>query len=290
MDFKTLNIKINGNFDAKSTFECGQCFRWREVDENLFEGVVEGEYAQIFQDESLLEIKATGSLDEKFWEHYLALDEPYDTYQSILSSDEFVKKSIEYTNGIRIMKQRPWETLISFILSSNNNIKRISGSIEKLSEKYGSQIQTWNKKIAYAFPTAGQLEGISAEEYKTLGVGYRDKYLVDAVDKILSGEVNLESIIDMEYKEAKKELMKIKGVGSKVADCVLLFGFDFKEAFPIDVWVKRVMLNLYENEIDSEKQIAEFASNHFGKYGGIAQQYLFHYARSEKDFFDMLKK
>jgi N-glycosylase/DNA lyase len=280
MEIYDLKIELNTAFDLGATLECGQCFRWSKNEESVYSGVVCESYVEIKQELKALNIKSTKVLDESFWNGYLGLDEPYDDFQVKFSKDKYIKEAVAHTPGLRVMKQMPWETLISFILSSNNNIKRISGSIEKLSEKYGTEIETWDGKIAYAFPTLDQLVGVSAEEFKALGVGYRDKYLVDAVEKLHNKEVDLKDVEDMEYKAAKKELMKIKGIGSKVADCVLLYGFDFKEAFPVDVWVKRIMMHCYGEEIEHEKNILNFVEVEFGELAGIAQQYLFHYART----------
>ena len=197
--------------------------------------------------------------------------------------DKYLEKSIEYGNGIRILNQDLWETIISFIISANNNIPRIKGIIERLSENYGTKI-TYNKKDYYTFPTAKQLKNVSIEDYRKLGLGFRDKRVYETTKMILSKEVDIEKMKEQPTYKARNELIKLSGVGPKVADCILLFSklkrFD---VFPIDVWVRRVMNDLYIHKKDetkvSKKEIEKLAKEKFGKLEGMAQQYLFYWRR-----------
>ena len=190
-----------------------------------------------------------------------------------------MQKAVAYAGGIRLLNQDPFETLISFIISQNNNIPRIKGIISRLSKAYGKMLIN----DEYAFPDLSSLAAVSIDDYMSLGTGFRAKYLRDCVDKLLNKEIILDDIIKMSAEDAKKELLKIKGVGPKVADCVLLFSLGKRDMYPVDVWVKRVTELLYFDGKDTPKEeISAFAAKKWGKYAGFAQQYLFYYARSEK--------
>ena len=218
-------------------------------------------------------------------EEYFDLKRDYNKIKKQLAQiDENMKTSIEYGKGIRILNQDLWETIISFIISANNNIPRIKGIIEKLSKKYGTKIE-WEGKEYYTFPTAEQLKKVTVEEYRKLGLGFRDKRIYETTQMILEKKVNLEKMKqNPNTKEVREELLTLSGVGPKVADCILLFS-DLKrfEVFPIDVWVRRVMNDLYiKNEDEtkvSKKQIEKIAQEKFGNLAGLAQQYLFYWRR-----------
>lgn len=274
-------IKIDGvkDFHPVHTFLCGQCFRWVENSDGSFDGIAYKKAVNVSLTKGTLIIKNTSEEDyNNIWRHYLDLDRDYAPLKEILSVDENLKKAIEYGYGIRILNQEPWECLVSFIISTQNQIPRIKKIVNALSERYGEKIQI-EDRVYYSFPDAESLKGINEEELMFLKAGYRAGYIIDAVNKITSGEIDLEKIFDMDYLSAKKELMKIKGVGEKVADCVLLFSYGKTEAFPIDVWVGRIMRNLYLSENASIKDIRAESERLFGKNAGLAQQYLFYYAR-----------
>ena len=200
------------------------------------------------------------------------------------SVDENVATSIAYGSGIRLLNQDLWETLISFIISANNNIPRIKKIIERLSKEYGSPIE-WGENIYYTFPSVGQLRNVTVEEFREAGLGFRDKYVADAVRKVASKEANLEDMYKIESTEIlRQKLMEFNGVGEKVADCVLLFSnLKRLDSFPVDVWVRRVMGELYfpgieEKNID-KKEIQNLAKEKYKNLAGIAQQYLFYWKR-----------
>ncbi len=272
-------LKNINHFSPKHTFLCGQCFRWDEEPDGSFTGVAFSKVVNISAGENEIIIKNISLSEfESQWKYYLDLDTDYGLIKKEFENDANVKKAMEFGWGIRILNQEFFECLISFIISTQNTIPRIKKIVSKLSEMYGTKLEFEGKEY-YAFPTLEQLKDVSKESLSDLKAGYRADYIVDAVKKILSGEVRIDGINKFSYEQAKNELMKIKGVGPKVADCVLLFSTNKKEAFPIDVWVKRTMQTLYLSEKSTVKEIEKFASSHFGKYAGVAQQYLFYYSR-----------
>ena len=189
-------------------------------------------------------------------------------------SDTVFSNIISEVSGIRILNQQPWETLCSFIISQNNNIPRIKGIIERLCGNFGNKICDFNEY--YSFPSAETISKLNDNELSILRAGFRTKYIIDAAKKVAEREVDLESLENIDIEEARKELMKIHGVGPKVADCTLLYGIHRFEAFPMDVWMKRAMKKLYPG-LDSSV---------FGKFAGVAQQYIFHYSRMHPEMFD----
>ena len=277
-------VVISGvtDFDPTHTFMCGQCFRWDMEHDGSYTGVAFSKAVNVSVADNCVVIKNINVNEfDTIWKNYLDFNTDYNAIKEILKSDQNVKTAMEFGWGIKILNQELFECLISFIISTQNAIPRIKKIVAKLSEMYGDKI-SYNSKTYYAFPTLRNLLGVTESDLAPLKAGYRASYIVDAVEKISSGEVRLDLVGEMPYSEAKKELMKIKGVGPKVADCVLLFSCGKKEAFPIDVWVKRTVQTLYLDENAKEKEISAFASEHFGSYAGVAQQYLFYYARENK--------
>jgi len=278
-------IENQESFELKDIFECGQCFRWNENEDGTYTGVInKGVLTVEKQDKKII---FTGILDgdiEKIVRFYFDLDRNYEEIKAQLSNiDKYLKTSVEYGKGIRILNQDLWETIISFIISANNNIPRIKGIIEKISKKYGTEIE-WNEKKYYTFPTPEQLSQATVEDLRALGTGFRDVRIYETTRKVLRGEVNLNEIVKKDTITARDELLTLSGVGPKVADCILLFStlkrFD---VFPIDVWVRRVMNELYiknedENKV-SKKEIMKIAEQKFGAIQGLAQQYLFYWKR-----------
>ena len=278
-------LKNIDSFELKDIFECGQCFRWNENEDGTYTGVInKGVLTVEKQDKKII---FTGVLDgdiEKIVRFYFDLDRNYEEIKAQLSNiDKYLKTSVEYGKGIRILNQDLWETIISFIISANNNIPRIKGIIEKISKKYGTEIE-WNEKKYYTFPTPEQLSQATVEDLRALGTGFRDVRIYETTRKVLRGEVNLNEIVKKDTITARDELLTLSGVGPKVADCILLFStlkrFD---VFPIDVWVRRVMNELYiknedENKV-SKKEIMKIAEQKFGAIQGLAQQYLFYWKR-----------
>lgn len=258
-------------FSVAQTFDCGQCFRF-EVTENRAEGYAFGKKVT-FTQVSENEITVEPCTEEEFnsvWKHYLALDADYGEARRALTEkrtgDEKLALAMETGKGIRLLRQDTWETLCSFIISQNNNIPRIKKIIAALC-KAGAEIEGGSED---AFPSPETLIKMGVDGLFALKTGFRAAYLYDAACKVQSGEVDLLAVKAMPTAEAAAELCKIKGVGPKVAACALLFGFDKHDAFPIDVWVKRVMAEYYGGNVGGAD---------FGEYAGLAQQYLFYHRR-----------
>ncbi len=261
-------ISETKDFDVARSCECGQCFRFYEKD---------GDYVGVVQNKAVtLSPRADGCFMpnvskedfEAILRPYFDLDRDYDAIVSeITKDDDVMRNACLYGRGIRLFRQDTWETLISFIISQNNNIPRIKGIISRLCAMLGSDMGNG----IFAFPTPKQMQNLTADDLAPLRAGFRAKYIIDAVKKVNSGEVDLKALPLIPYPEAKASLMKICGVGPKVADCVLLFSASHLEAFPVDVWIKRALKTLYPQREDTD----------FGRYGGIAQQYLFVYARKQ---------
>lgn len=275
----TFTIKKPDNFDVAQIFDCGQCFRFNKHSEkeNTYLGVAFGKYLEISQDDD--NIYFHGSDEEEYrniWHCFLDIDSNYKSIIETFKDDATLSEASAFSSGIRILKQDPWEALCSFIISQNNNIPRIKGIIENMSRTYGNEFTDYNGNKQYSFPTAKALCDAGEDAIFALKTGFRAKYIYDAAAKVVSGEINLCDIYNMNLDDAMQTLMKIKGVGPKVASCVLLFGFSKYDAFPIDVWVKKILANYY----------SEGMSPHFtGKYAGIAQQYLFYYERCKNNVY-----
>ena len=274
------------SFELKDIFDCGQCFRWNEQDDGSYTGVFKENVLNVKKEGNRVTFKGMCNGDIKeVVEDYFDLNRDYGKIKETLSKiDDNMKKSVEYGKGIRILNQDLWETIISFIISANNNIPRIKGIIERLSKNYGKEIE-YNGKKYFTFPTAEELKDVSVEKYRELGLGFRDIRLYETTKMILDGEVNLDELRDNQNTiEVRDKLLTLSGVGPKVADCILLFS-DLKrfEVFPIDVWVRRVMNDLYiKNEDETKvnkKQIEKIAKEKFGNLAGLAQQYLFYWRR-----------
>ena len=286
MEEQIYKIKNMDSFELKDIFDCGQCFRWNEEDDGSYTGVFKGNVLNVSKNDKEITFKGVcnGNIKDVV-EDYFDLKRDYEKIKEELSKiDENMKTSIEHGKGIRILNQDLFETIISFIISANNNIPRIKGIIERLSKKYGDEI-IWNGKEYYAFPTAKSLKDVSVKEYRDLGLGFRDVRLYETVKMILEGKVDLEELENNpNTTKVREKLLTLSGVGPKVADCILLFS-DLKrfEVFPIDVWVRRVMNDLYiKNEDETKvnkKEIEKLAQEKFGNLAGLAQQYLFYWRR-----------
>ncbi len=258
-------------FNAVHTFECGQCFRWNCDENGIYTGISDGRVCHLKE----LELICNKD-DEEFWYQYFDLGTDYAKIHSkLIKADENLKKCIEYGSGIRILRQNVWETIISFIISANNNIPRIKKIIETLCRMYGEKI-TDGENIYYSFPTPERLASLKCEDLAPLRAGYRDKYILDAACKVSGGEVDLGLLNQMEDMDVKKTLMKIKGVGGKVADCIMLFSLGRASVFPTDVWIKRILNDVYKVD---EKNITQFVNERYGSLAGFAQQYLYYYYR-----------
>ncbi len=267
---KNLVLRDVQCLNLENTLFCGQAFRWKKTEDGIFSAVVKGKIIKARQTENeIIFIDAAGSDTQELIESYFDLKRDYRKICGILSADKNFETAYKEYDGIRILRQDSWEALCSFIISQNNNIPRITGIIDRLCRSFGEKLDEEN----YSFPSYQALKGITAEELAPLRAGFREKYIADAVEKLNSGEISLEEIEKMPIDNARQELCKIKGVGAKVAECSLLYGFGRIEAFPVDVWVKRIMAEMYPDGLPEV-----FKGNE-----GIAQQYLFHWRRQQKE-------
>ena len=282
-EYKIENIK---SFELADIFDCGQCFRWNKQDDGSYTGVFKENVMNVQKNGDTVIFKGICNGDIKeIVQDYFDLNRNYEEIKETLSKiDDNVKTSIQYGQGIRILNQDLWEVIISYIISANNNIPRIKGIIERLSKTYGKEIE-WNGEKYYAFPTVEELKDVTVEDYRKLGTGFRDIRLYETVQMILDKKVDLEQMQNNpNTMEVREQLLTLSGVGPKVADCILLFSTLKRfEVFPIDVWVRRVMNELYiKNEDETKvnkKALEKLAQEKFGNLAGIAQQYLFYWKR-----------
>lgn len=259
-------LKDTENFELAATLDCGQAFRWTPSSDGSWSGIAYGKALKIKQEGKAIILFGANKNDfESIWSSYFDLDRNYAEVISTVSADSRLKKAAEKGSGIRILRQEPWEALCSFIISQNNNIPRIKGIISRLCELLGEPCDN----SGYSFPSAERLAACTPDELSPLRAGFRTGYLLDAAQKIASGQIKLEKLSELGLSEAREQLMAIRGVGPKVADCTLLFGLGFIEAFPQDVWIKRVMAEEFDGVLPECAR----------PYAGIAQQYLFYSAR-----------
>ena len=286
--YKKQKFIINDikSFELRDIFDCGQCFRWNEQDDGSYTGIIKNGVLNVKKEESNVIFSGLLNEDiEKVCNEYFDLNTDYELIKEKLSTlDDSLKKSIEYGEGIRILNQDLWECIISFIISANNNIPRIKKIIDRISENYGEEI-IWNDKKYYTFPTEKELSKASVEDLRKLGLGFRDKRVYTTTKMILNKEVDLDEIIKLDNSnEIREKLLSLDGVGEKVADCIMLFSLKRFDVFPVDVWVRRVMNELYIKNENEEKvnktEVRKIAEEKFGSLAGIAQQYLFYYRKN----------
>jgi len=279
-----LILKNIEDFNATHIFECGQCFRWGKEPDDSYTGVAFGKVINVKSWEEKKEVRILNTTIQEFydiWFEYFDLGRDYGDIKRKLSEDMVMRKAIEYGSGIRILKQDPWEILLSFIISANNRIPMIARSIGLLSQMYGKPIE-YNGKTYYSFPTIEELAKAELEDISKCRAGFRCKYIFEAVKMVSEGIIDLDYIKSLEEDEARKELMRVPGVGAKVADCIMLFSMEKYGTYPVDVWIKRITEYFYLHKDVSIKEIRQFARDKFGTLAGFAQQYLFYYAREMK--------
>ncbi len=255
------------DFSLSETLDCGQSFRWKALEnEDGFSGFSKDKFLKIIYQNDSIVLKDTTEKDFlSYWANYFDLETDYTALKNEYAKDNTLKKACEYASGIRLLRQDKWEALCSFIISQNNNIPRIKGIVERLCENFGDA--TVN---GYTFPSYEKIASLTVEDLAPIRAGFRARYILDAAKKVSSGEIDLEKISQLDIEEARAELMKIVGVGVKVADCALLYGMYRIESFPVDVWIKRVLSEYYPNGLPECIKGSE----------GIAQQFLFHYVRN----------
>lgn len=276
-------LKNAADFEPEHIFECGQCFRWNRTPAGSYEGVAGGR---------VLNVKKTGGdvllsgADEKdfikYWIEYFDLERDYGYIKDKLSEDPVLKKAVQHGYGIRVLKQDIWETLISFIISANNNIPRIKNIIERLCRRFGETFN-FNGKTYYDFPIPSRLAAANERDLYACGCGYRARYVLQSAIIVARGRADLQGLQCMDNARVKDVLMGFPGVGPKVADCIMLFSLARLDVFPVDLWVKRVMEHYYLKKETPLPEIRRYAAENFGPLAGIVQQYLFYYARENLD-------
>lgn len=288
MEEQQYILRNQKSFKLKDIFECGQCFRWNEQEDGSYLGMFKENILNVTQKDNKIIFRGIckNNIKETV-EEYFDLKRDYEKIKkTLIKTDTYMQKAIKSGEGIRILNQDLWETIISFIISANNNIPRIKKIIEKISEKYGKEL-CYNGKKYYAFPTPEELKDVTISDFRNLGLGFRDVRLYETTKMIIEKQIDLEKLhLEKDTQNVREQLLTLAGVGPKVADCILLFStlkrFD---VFPIDVWVRRVMNELYIHGIDetkvNKKEIESIAKEKFGDLEGIAQQYLFYWRRGE---------
>ncbi len=269
----------SSNFNLKHIAESGQCFRMNLIGKNRYNLIAFGRYIELTQtEEDCVDITCTAEEYEQIWKEYFDLDYDYNQVVTGLSrgQDDFLRNAAYYGRGLRILKQDIFETLISFIISQRKNIPAIKNCIEQLCTGYGEKkiCRECGNKEYYAFPVPHRLAGAALEDLRKAGLGYRDKYVKKTSRTVADGEIDLLSLKELSCKEATLQLMNLSGVGIKVANCVSLYALHHIEAFPIDVWIARILKDIYRNEFDLEP---------YNGFAGIVQQYMFYYIRNGKE-------
>ncbi len=262
-------IRLKGagrQFALSETLDCGQAFRWRQREDGCWEGVAGGRYLCLESQGEDIFLQAVPEADLPFWRQYFDLERDYEELAVLFRKNPCLRRALAFCPGIRVLRQEPWEALCTFILSANNNIPRIKGIVERLCQGWGEAVPGTGLP---AFPKPEALAPLGEEDLAPLRAGWRSAYLLDAARQVAGGRLDLEETASLPTQEAEARLLEVKGVGKKVAQCVLLFGFGRVECIPMDVWMKRVMAELYPRGFPG----------YLRPYGGIAQQVLFHYYR-----------
>jgi len=272
-------VQVPENFDLMKIFDCGQAFRFKETLPGIFTGIAFGRVLKLSQEGSTLTLFDTTEEEyNNIWAKYFCMEMDYKEIDSLLSTDEEIIKAISYGKGIRILKQELWEMMITFIISQNNNIPRISKLVEALCVNYGKAVE-YEGTVYYTFPTPEELSTATEEELTALKFGYRAGYITGFADMVADGTFSLEELEKLPTADARKMLLSVKGIGGKVADCILLFGMGRYEVCPHDTWIKKALTEKYNIQNVNEKKGYDLVSAKWGNYAGIAQQYLFYAQR-----------
>lgn len=276
-----IKIKIEKPFKLSDTVTCGQIFRFYKNEDNSYDIIIKDRVINVYMDNNYL--YASSNKEENLEEvviNYFDLNNDYEKINDcLIKKDIKIKNAVNYSKGLMMLKQDPFETIIAYIISANNGVPQITNALNLIAEKYGKKV-AFNNKDYYLFPSYKDLKDLTEEDYRNCKVGFRDKYLKELVGKLNKKEINIDDYFNMNTNDALNKLMENKGIGMKVASCILLFAYQKYDVFPIDTWVKKIMKNDYN--IEGEKAIKEFATKTYGKYSGIALQYLFNYSRNKE--------
>ena len=276
-----IKIKIEKPFKLEDTITCGQIFRFFKMNDGSFDIILSDRVINVYQKENYL--YATSNCNDNLKTiiiNYFDLDNDYNEMNHyLLSQDKKLEDAINFSNGLMMIRQNAFETIMEYIISANNSVPSIANSLNIIAKKYGKKI-IFNNKEYYLFPQYKDLKDITEADLRECKVGFRDKYLKAIIDKLNNNELDLNLFYNLDTKSALDKLMENIGIGPKVASCILLFAYQKYDVFPVDTWVKKIMKNNYN--IEGEKNIRDFASRKYGKYSGIAIQYLFNYSRNKK--------
>ena len=278
-----MELTVNQPFDLVSSLESGQAHRWaypKDGDDGWYTGVVRENLVRIRQTDDRVEFRCGPSDEAAFaprLAEYFRFDDDISKIYDVINQDERVAAMVRQYPGLRVLRTEPWECLVAFICSATSNIPRIHQNMESISRAFGSPVSL-NGWTRHTFPTPVDLAEAGEAELRRLGLGFRAPYVHLASVAVLEGRLDLDALIEMPYTEAKAALMERRGIGSKIADCIAVFSLEKLEAFPIDVWVRRALGEWYfpEQKTPPDRVLLEWAQEHFGRYGGYAQQYLFH--------------
>lgn len=272
-----MEIKVESSFLLSHILKCGQTFRYEELGEEKFFVIAKDKRVLVSQVGDKVNFSCSEQEFENYWKNYFDLYVSYDEIKSnLIQIEPKIEKYMEELYGIRVLRQDAFEMMITFILSQNNSMTNIKKVVANICDKYGSEMED-EYGTYHAFPTVEQLKDVERESFRQLKTGFRDKYLIDAISRVVSGELDLEVLKSMSTKDARDKLMKVKGIGRKVADCILLFGFYRLDVFPIDVWTRRAITKLYfEDKKVKDTLLLDKTYEIFGDYSGIAQQYIFY--------------
>jgi N-glycosylase/DNA lyase len=267
------------DFSLAATMECGQVFGWTKYNDVYF-GIIANTAVSLRQVGSSIEFKSGGPAGGPEIAQYLGLNDDLETILAAVGSDPFMRQVLSSVRGLRLLRQEPWHCLCSYLLSSSNRVERIDSLVKEIARRWGKSHTVAGRQV-HALPAPGQLARCDEPGIRSCGAGFRSPFLLRAARRIAAGEIDLESIGRMPYEQAKQTLMTLDGVGDKIADCVLLFAFSKFEAFPVDVWIKKAIQQIYfDSRPINNKEIRRFAREHFGRYAGYAQEYIYYYART----------
>lgn len=276
-----LKVCVNKNFDLENTLTCGQIFRFYKQEDDSYDVILDDRVINVYQKDNYIYVLSNdeNNLKEKIID-YLDLNNDYEKIDELLvKNDKKIKEAVNFSKGLNMIHQQPFETVMEYIISANNSVPTISAAVNNISKRYGKKVN-FNNKEYYLFPSYEDLKNVTISEYRECKVGFRDKYLYNIVQKLNNNEFDLNKIYNLETKEALEYLMSNDGIGPKVASCILLFSYKKYDVFPIDTWVKKIMKERYN--IEGEKNIREFSKKIYGQYCGIAIQYLFNESRNNK--------
>ena len=267
-EIHTLNLAGADELNIVKTFECGQCFRWNADENGIYTGVAFGYPARVWTENGRVYLRSAAP--DELWREYFDLDRDYAAATRSFDGGEYLAQCVEFGRGIRILRQDRWEALCSFIISQCNNISRIKGIVERLCESFGDPVE-FEGAVYYTFPSAQRIAALEPGALDVLRCGYRAPYIMSAAQAVADGSLDLDALIRCDCVSARARLMREQGIGPKVANCVVLFGLYHLEAFPIDVWIRRALKENFPKDFDPAT---------LGEYAGLAQQYIFYYARS----------